>query len=63
MYLSVFEMKEIDWELFLWLVFFWTFHIWYKVMSNTCFASVKLLQTLHFLQKLLLYYYDTKVFP
>ena len=31
-------MKENDWQLLSWLVLlFWTFHIWDKVMSNTCY--------------------------
>ena len=54
-----------------WFFLFWTFHIWYKVMRNTCYiflplfffiASVKLVQFLRLLQIYLLYYYYSNVF-
>ena len=57
---------------YVWSFLLWSFHIWYKVKSSTCYTfspffffigSVKLLQLLRLLQKLLLYYYNSNFFP
>ena len=68
-------MKKNNWQLLSWLTFVsWTFQISYKLMSNTCYmflpliffsffiATVKLLQILRLLQKLLLNNYYSNVF-
>ena len=52
--------------LYVWSFLLWSFRIWYKVVSSTCYifhqyffciGSVKLLQNLRLLPKLMLYYY------
>ena len=64
-------MNLIDSSSHVWSFLFWTCHVWYKVKSNTCYifssifffmASVKLLHTLHLLQKFFVYYFYLNVF-
>ena len=47
---SVSKMKENDWRLLLRLGFFRTLHIWYKVISNTCYMFLPIFLFLCFNQ-------------
>ena len=62
----------VGFSLYIWFFLLWSFRIWYKVMSGTCYnfsplffciGSVKLLQHLRLRQKLMFYYYYLNFFP